>query len=165
MSERSTRSHHPVIALIDELTRLRGRLQSVFAGARAALGLSPMESTVLAAVVHAHAPPTVSQIGRSLGHPRQVIQRSANRLIEKGLVEAVPNPGHKRAPLLRATSAGKKSYRSAEAHGKRAAAALARMLDLDECDRLARELHVLRTRIEAHVREQESRSARRVRSR
>jgi DNA-binding MarR family transcriptional regulator len=143
---------HPVIRLIDEVIRLRGRLQSVFADVGAATGLAPMESTVLTAVVESHAAPTVSQIGRSLGHPRQVIQRAANTLITARLLEAIPNPDHKRAALLRATAAGKKTYRDAEALGRKAADSLMRILDVRECERLARELHALRSRIEAHLR-------------
>src|SRR5882724_3839651 len=94
-------ARHPLVHLIDEVIRLRGRLQSLFAGVGAASGLAPMESTVLTAVVESHTTPTVSQIGRSLGHPRQVIQRAANNLIAARLLETTPNPGHKRAALLR----------------------------------------------------------------
>lgn len=149
----ATSARHPLIALIDELVRLRGRLQSVFAGATAVMGLSAMESTVLTAVIESQTPPTVSQIGRSLGHPRQVVQRAANALIDAKLVEIRSNPHHKRAPLLHATAAGKKSYQDAATFAERAASSLAHLLDLRECERLARELHELRSKIEAHLRE------------
>jgi DNA-binding MarR family transcriptional regulator len=118
-----------------------------------------MEATVLTAVVEAHTMPTVSQIGRSLGHPRQVIQRAANNLIARKFLETAPNPHHKRAVLLRATVAGRKSYRNAEAFGRKTTSSLMRVLDLRECERLARERHELRSRIEAHLR---SRQARRL---
>lgn len=153
MSKSPTSQRHPLITLIDELVRLRGRLQSVFAGATAVMGLSAMESTVLTAVIESHTPPTVSQIGRSLGHPRQVIQRAANVLIDAKLLEVASNPHHKRAPLLRATAAGNASYKDASTFAKRAASSLAHVLDLSECERLARELHELRSKIEAHLRE------------
>ena len=147
-----TTPRHPLVRLIDEIIRLRGRLQSVFAEASAATGLAAMESTVLTAVVESHTTPTVSQIGRSLGHPRQVIQRAANNLIAVEFLETMPNPHHKRAVLLRATAAGKKSYRDAEALGRRTANSLMRALDLRECERLARDLHGLRGKLEAHLR-------------
>src|SRR3546814_12463811 len=58
-----------------EVARLRGRMRALYADTRSASGLAEMELTVLTAVVNAAAPPTVAQIGRSLGHPRQVVQR------------------------------------------------------------------------------------------
>jgi DNA-binding MarR family transcriptional regulator len=165
MSKTKSTLRHPLVLLVDEVIRLKGRLQSVFADAKAAMGLSPMESIVLTAVVESQTPPTVSQIGRSLGHPRQVIQRAANDLIKAKLLETAPNPDHKRAQLLRATAAGKKSYRDAEALGKRTANSLMRLLDLAECERLARELHELRGKIEAHLRSRNSENVRGSQSR
>lgn len=99
-------SHAAPIQLLDALARLQGRLRGAFASVREGTGLSDMEHTVLAAVVEARTPPTVPQIGRALGHPRQVIQRAANSLQDKGLIAYADNPDHKRASLLRATDAG-----------------------------------------------------------
>jgi len=124
-----------------------------------------METMVLTAVVEAQRPPTVSQIGRSLGHPRQVVQRAANRLIEERLLEAAVNPEHKRAQLLHATDAGKQLYGDAEMLARKSADALARVLGLNECERLARDLHELRGRIEVHLRSQDSKPVRRARAR
>ena len=47
---------------------------------------------VLSAVAGALSPPTVPQIGRSLGHPRQVIQRIADALVARGLIGFEDNP-------------------------------------------------------------------------
>ncbi|MGB3847509.1 MAG: hypothetical protein WA940_16685, partial [Sphingopyxis sp.] len=58
----------------DEVARLRGRMRALYADTRAQSGLPEMELTVLTAVVNAASAPTVAQIGRSLGHPRQVVQ-------------------------------------------------------------------------------------------
>jgi DNA-binding MarR family transcriptional regulator len=165
MRKAQSTPRHPLVQLIDEVIRLRGRLQSLFASAGAATGLAPMESTVLTAVVESETPPTVPQIGRSLGHPRQVIQRAANNLIAANLLEMAPNPHHKRAQLLLATAAGKKSYRGAEALAKQTANSLMRVLDFAQCQRLARELHELRGRIEAHQRSSRSKIVRRSRDR
>jgi DNA-binding MarR family transcriptional regulator len=144
------------VRIIDEVVRLKGRLKTVFAGARAVTGLSPMETTVLAAVIEADSAPTVSQIARSLGHPRQVVQRAANKLMATKLLTAVDNPDHKRAPLLRATAAGEQLYGEAEAQARKAAESVARVVGLRECERLANDLHVLRSKIEAHLRSQAS---------
>ena len=100
-------SHHNDFAqFADEVARLRGRIRAPFIATRRQTGLADMELTVLTAVVNAQQSPTVAQIGRSLGHPRQVVQRAANRLAELGLIELGANPDHKRASLLLVTEAG-----------------------------------------------------------
>src|SRR5438270_8338972 len=101
------RRQHPVLWMADELIRLNARLRSLFSGVTAATGLAPMELTVLTAVVEARTAPTVAQIGRGIGHPRQVIQRAVNGLVQAGLVETAPNAHHKRAPILLPTATGR----------------------------------------------------------
>lgn len=123
-------SHSAPVRLLDALARLQGRLRSAFDAAREGSGLSNLEHTLLAAVAEARTPPTVSQIGRSLGHPRQVIQRTANSLMAKGLIACSENPDHKRASLLEATDVG----RSVQAEANRRAAEISTKLmqQLDE---------------------------------
>ncbi|CAN7468810.1 helix-turn-helix domain-containing protein [Phenylobacterium sp. LjRoot219] len=147
---------NPMIQMIDEVIRLGARLRGVFATVTAAAGLSPMELTVLTAVAEARTPPTVPQIGRSLGHPRQVIQRAANALTDGGLIEPAANPHHKRAQVLRATAAGRKLKGEADARALAAADAAFPDVDASQCERLATELHALRTQIEAHLRARSS---------
>lgn len=141
-----------MILMFDEVTRLSTRLQSLFAGARAPSGLSPMEAMVLSAVVRAPSPPTVPKIGRSLGHARQVVQRAANSLIESGLITIAPNPDHKRAPLLLATPDGKSLKALTDTRAGAAANALLRDVDPGKCARLTDELRGLRHEIEEHLR-------------
>lgn len=143
---------NPMILMIDEVIRLGARLRTIFAGSTAATDLSAMETTVLTAVVEARTPPTVPQIGRSLGRPRQVIQRAANELLAAGFIRAAPNPDHKRAPLLLPTEEGEKLKRLADAHAVEAANALLEVVDADKCARLTQELRALRGEIEAHLR-------------
>lgn len=92
--------------LISELFLLQGRLTSIFAGIRDIAELSGVETLTLGAVISAERPVTVPQIGRSLGHARQVIQRAARVLEGRGLITTRENPGHKRAAFLIATAAG-----------------------------------------------------------
>jgi DNA-binding MarR family transcriptional regulator len=99
-------SRHPLVGLADEVVRLSGRMKSTFAASRRSVGLGESEAAVLNAVVEADRPVTVPQIGRSFGAPRQLVQRAAHALIAEGLIQAVPNPDHKRAALLRPTPAG-----------------------------------------------------------
>jgi DNA-binding MarR family transcriptional regulator len=146
------RMSNPLVCLSDEVMRLQGRLKSIFAGSNGAMGLPSMELTVLTAVVEAQSAPTVPQIGRSLGRPRQVIQRAANALIDAGLIEATSNPHHKRAPLLLPTRRGKEVKRKVDARAIKAANAFLRGIDAARCSRLAEDLRELRGDIEAHVR-------------
>jgi DNA-binding MarR family transcriptional regulator len=145
-------SLHPVVQLADEVARIGGRLQAVFADAHSGSGLSKMETTILMSVAESRFAPTVPQIGRSLGHPRQVIQRAANTLIAAGLLETMPNPHHKRAPLLKPTSTGEQLKKQMSARALKAADTLLEGIDFARCATLARELHELRRDIEASLR-------------
>ncbi|MEO3809624.1 MarR family transcriptional regulator [Sphaerisporangium sp. B11E5] len=54
-----------------------------------------------------HGPMTVPQMGRAQALSRQFVQRMTNDATERGLVESVPNPAHKRSPLIRLTQEGR----------------------------------------------------------
>ncbi len=142
----------PFVDLLDELIRLNGRIKSLFSAVDARGGFSAMESTVLTAVVEAGARPTVPQIGRSIGHARQVVQRAANTLVASGLIELLPNPEHKRAPLLSATRKGIIEKRRSDVRASRATAMLASAFSPEKCRRLTGELHELRTEMEQYIR-------------
>jgi DNA-binding MarR family transcriptional regulator len=143
---------NPVIALFDEVIRINGRLKSIFSDVRETTGLSAMEITVLTSVVESQVAPTVPQIGRSLGNPRQVIQRAANALISAKLIHTAPNPHHKRAPLLQATPRGQRLKRKADASAAQAIRSLLRSIDKVKCRRVAAELQQLRHAFEAVLR-------------
>lgn len=145
-------SRHPLVGLSDELIRLNGRLKSLFAGARRAEGLGDSELSVLNAVVEADRPPTVPQIGRSFGQPRQIMQRAANSLIAAGLIEAAPNPDHKRAMLLRATERGIAMKREFDARADAIAEALADGIDEIGIRTASAALGAIRRQLEARLR-------------
>jgi len=145
-------SRHPLVGLSDELIRLNGRLKAMFAGARRPEGVNDSEMTVLNAVVEADRPPTVPQIGRSLGQPRQLIQRAANSLIASGLIEAAPNPDHKRAVLLRATAQGIAIKREIDARADAIADAIAAGIDSDTVHAATASLRAIRKQLEARLR-------------
>jgi DNA-binding MarR family transcriptional regulator len=144
-------ARHPLVALIDELHRTRGRLRSAFQPVEGSLGLSEIEMTVLNAVLGARTPPTVPQIGRSLGHARQVIQRAANALTERGLIGAADNPDHKRASLLHPTDRGLALKREADGRGEEIATALCAGIDVRSLREIAGGLHKIRLAIEANM--------------
>ena len=145
-------SRHLLISLVDEVTRLNGRLKSLFADSRRAAGLNDSEMMVLNAVVEAVRPPTVPQIGRSFGQPRQIVQRAANSLVDAGLVETMPNPDHKRALLLRPSSAGLELKRAVDARADAIAADLAVGLDEPQAAAAVMALRALRKQLETSLR-------------
>ena len=100
-------------ALILEVFRLNGRL--IGAGDRlvGSLGLTSARWQVLGALAMSPSPQTVAGIARSMGLTRQSVQRIANELVQKGLLERAENPRHLRAPLMRLTERGTKAYKAA----------------------------------------------------
>jgi DNA-binding MarR family transcriptional regulator len=145
-------SRNALIGLVDETTRLTGRFKSAFAEAQRVGGLGLSESTVLNAVVEATRPPTVPQIGRSLGHPRQFIQRAVKSLVVRGLIEAFPNPDHKRAVLLSATESGIALKRESDARADATAAALLEVMDLELIRATTHSLRAIRQKLETQLR-------------
>lgn len=145
-------SHATPIRLLDALARLQGRLRGAFAEAREGSGLSDMEHTVLAAVAEARAAPTVPQIGRALGHPRQVIQRAANALEAKGLIALADNPDHKRASLLLATPAGTAVQAEANARAEAISARLLQQLDAERLTAAIDQIEAIRAQLDAGAR-------------
>jgi DNA-binding MarR family transcriptional regulator len=53
-----------------------------------------------------HGPQSVPQLARRRPVSRQLIQSLVNPLARDGWVELVPNPAHRRSPLVRLTAAG-----------------------------------------------------------
>jgi DNA-binding MarR family transcriptional regulator len=145
-------SRNALIGLVDEVTRLHGRLKSTFAASRREAGLGESEMMVLNAVVGAQQPPTVPQIGRSMGQPRQIVQRAANSLADVGLIETAPNPDHKRAVLLLPTAKGITLKREADARADAIAAELGQDLDQEAARGATQALRDVRKQLEARLR-------------
>ncbi|MET0370179.1 MAG: helix-turn-helix domain-containing protein [Sphingobium sp.] len=141
------------IQLVDEIARSRGRVDLAFRSIRSAHGLTEVENIVLTAVTHAERPSTVPQIGRALGHPRQVVQRAADALFARGLIEWRDNPDHKRARLLVPTAAGTALRQADDAEGLQLAATLTAGLDAALIARVAADLRAVRKQIDANLRE------------
>ncbi len=145
-------SRHPLVGLSDELIRLNGRMKALFMGARKSEGLGDSELSVLNAVVEADHPPTVPQIGRSFGQPRQLVQRAANSLIDAGLIESLPNPDHKRAVLLRATAEGTALKREFDARADAIAKEVGTGVDHETIRLATAALRQIRTQLEDQLR-------------
>jgi DNA-binding MarR family transcriptional regulator len=59
-----------------------------------------------------HGPQTVAHMARKRPVARQYIQTLVNELERDSLVERVPNPAHKRSPLVRLTRKGRRRVRA-----------------------------------------------------
>lgn len=145
-------SRHPLVGLVDEISRLHGRLKTTFASSRQSVNLGESESMVLNAVVEAERPPTVAQIGRSLGYPRQLVQRAANALRDSGLIDTAPNPDHKRAPLLKPTEEGVALKRKADKVADGIAEQLGPAINSESVRETTEALHAIRKQLEAQLR-------------
>ncbi len=91
--------------LFAELTAAANDLKKHEARLHRADGLPPGELGILERL--AHASRTVPDLARSRGTSRQNVQIMVNRLKGQGWVEAVPNPAHKRCPLICITVQGR----------------------------------------------------------
>jgi DNA-binding MarR family transcriptional regulator len=140
---------HPLAELVDEVLRCHGRLLTATANLGTGDGLTGAQLLVLTTVVRADRAPTVPQIGRSLGHSRQAVQRLADALVERGLIEAVDNPDHKRARRLVPTAAGRRAYDRSNARGRDWAARVTEDMSPAELTAAAETLRRLRRRLEA----------------
>ena len=145
-------SRNALVALVDEVSRLHGRLRSAFAETRRSVELGDTELMVLTAVVAADHAPTVSRIGRSLGYPRQIVQRAANALVAEGMIATMPNPDHKRAPLLVASNKGRALKAQADEIADGIAARLAEGMDMAAIANVADHLFEVRKNLEQRMR-------------
>ena len=139
---------HPLENLVDEVFRTSGRLVAA-TYTSAGGGLSGAQLLVLTATVRAAQPPTVPQIARSLGHSRQAVQRLADTLCARGLMETADNPKRKTARLLVPTPAGRTAYAEAEVHSREWASRVTAGISPDRLAATVSTLRELRLRLEA----------------
>jgi DNA-binding MarR family transcriptional regulator len=85
--------------------KLNGRFLAAAEELAAPAGLTAAWWQVLGAVLGE--PRTVSGIAREMGITRQSVQRIADLLAEKGIVEYIDNPSHKTARLVQPTETGR----------------------------------------------------------
>jgi DNA-binding MarR family transcriptional regulator len=97
--------------------RLNGHVLSIAEDLAGPVGLTGAWWQVLASVLRE--PLSVADISRLIGNSRQAVQRIADRLADKGLVEFHDNPAHARAKLVAPTDKGRTAVRAiAPAHAE-----------------------------------------------
>jgi DNA-binding MarR family transcriptional regulator len=102
-SETSTR-------LLLSLLRINSPLALVVKTVMERVGLGPNEWRVVYIVVSSGQDLTAAAAGRRLRLPRQTVQRIADDLERRGLLEFLPNPDHKNAPILKLTEGGRYAF-------------------------------------------------------
>lgn len=133
-----------LFAIIDEMLRVNSCFETLFAEMQSASGLSTLQKLVLHAVLVAPESMTVPQVGRDTGHPRQVVQRIVNELVEQGLIIRAENPRHRRAALLVPTEKAIAMRDQAERRAIATARDVLGDYSLDQCKALADDLGTLR---------------------
>jgi DNA-binding MarR family transcriptional regulator len=125
-----------LVADVYELAGSFRRLGDAIAGT---VGQSQARWQVLSAV--SGGGKTVPRIARRLGLARQSVQRVADLLVGDGLCDYLPNPDHKRSPLVRLTIKGETQLRKLSAaadHRHRELAQKVRAKDLAVTHRVLR---------------------------
>ena len=107
--------HRALGSLIFETLRLAGRLTLAGDTLMSEIGLTSARWQIMGVIAYLPSPRTASALARTMGQSRQAVQRIVNDLAAAGLVEMLPNPAHKRAPLIALSSAGQTLYQKAEA--------------------------------------------------
>jgi len=137
-----------ITELILEIFRLNGRLLAAGDALVRDLGLTSARWQVLGAVAMSPVPLPVSHIARNMGLSRQGVQRVADELEARGLVQFAPNPHHQRAKLAVLTEHGRALYEAAAERQRPWAAALADELPIGAIGAATELLRALRDRLE-----------------
>lgn len=89
--------------------RLNGQFLTIAEELAVPGGITAAWWQVLGAVLREPLP--VAGIARAMGITRQSVQRIADLLVDKGLVEYQPNPAHRRAKLVAVTDTGREAIK------------------------------------------------------
>ena len=109
-----TRTQQLMSATAKAVFRLNGQLVALAEELAAPAGLTAAWWQVLGGVLGEAR--SVADISREIGITRQSVQRVADVLVDKGLARYEPNPAHRRAKLLAATSKGRQAIRRISPH-------------------------------------------------
>lgn len=96
--------------LLNRIPRLYFLLRAVGDALHADLGVTTAMRGVLASLAAA-GPRTVPDLARERPVSRQHIQTVVNELMAAGLAEPLPNPSHRRSPLIALTDDGVRRFR------------------------------------------------------
>lgn len=99
----------PLYEVIWRTRRLFQQLRTAGDALHEQSGITASQRAVLE-FLSQHQPQTVPQIAHARSVSRQHIQNIVNELLERGLVDSLENPSHKRSSLLRMTRTGNRLF-------------------------------------------------------
>ena len=138
----------PIPAIITEIQRLSPLLAEIGAVLHATTGVTSPMRQVLELLVDG-VPATVPVLAKALGVSRQHVQTVVNELVDKGLVNPLDNPEHKRSKLIAATERGEAALKEIRGREAPIGNKLAAELSADDAAIAAAALTKLRERLEA----------------
>jgi DNA-binding MarR family transcriptional regulator len=115
----------------------------------AATGLRITQFSILNAI-KAQPPESIFQLSEWLGMERTSLQRTVDKLIEKGLVESEPT-GNKRSLGLSLTTEGEALYQRALIHWQEAQDVFESLVGKEEWDNMASQLHRFSSRVKQEL--------------
>jgi DNA-binding MarR family transcriptional regulator len=135
--------------LILEIFSTNGALISFGDALVADLSLTSATWQVLGVIAKMPGGVTMPTIAREMGLTRQGVRKSANRLVEDGLVRIKANPEHQRSTLLALTSSGRLVYLQTIKRQKPCAERMAEGIPAKNLQNAIRALRELKSRLPA----------------
>jgi DNA-binding MarR family transcriptional regulator len=137
--------------VIDEVITLSDRLRWIHDRMHEEDGLSNARRGILRGLVQFGAQ-TVPNLARARSVSRQHVQGLIDALVDDKLVEVLPNPAHRRSPLIQVTAAGEKCVRKMDDANRRVVVALGADMPARELAVTARTLRAVRAAFEIELR-------------
>ncbi|HXJ19550.1 MAG TPA: MarR family transcriptional regulator [Polyangia bacterium] len=138
-------------AFVTVLREVMFALRAISNELLADLGCTTAERGVLDDLDH-HGPLTVPDLAEARAVARQTMQKTIDRLAERGWVVARPNPRHQRSVLLELTPAGRRLLAEVHDRERRLVAATPLGLSGAELRRTTASLRTLQERLAARTR-------------
>lgn len=134
-------------AVIDECIVLADRLIWLAEHIHGAEGRGAVRRGILRGVVR-FGPQTVPEMARARSVTRQNVQPVVDALVREGLLDRVPNPGHRRSPRYAPTDAARSMVARMDRNDARVLAAVGRGVRPSDVALTAATLRALRERFE-----------------
>ena len=126
----SNANHAPFLAT---LTRTYHLLDAVSEQLHAGHGFSAGARSILL-MLEQEGPMTMSEIARNRAVSRQLIQRLASALLDRGVIEAIPNAAHRKSVKLGLTPQGLSAVNGIRLREKGIAAAIMNVIEAAELE-------------------------------
>jgi len=128
----SRSSHDPYALLVARVFQAAGEMRRSGEVIAAQVGQTQARWQLMSVVSEGRW--TVPDVARDLGVTRQGVQRIADELVADGLAQYVPNPRHRRSPLVQLTARGRDTLAKITAVARRTNQGMTRMFTAGQLD-------------------------------